>query len=458
MKSLSIRWKFALWSAALLTFSLIIYSAATLFNLFHEQVQSVDLELMADGQRFSELRPLSLAQESAAEMTRFESWLAFALFDEAGGLKVRSDRFPEAIARQALNQTVLQTVKEGRKRWRLGAFPTAGATFVVAYDLAEVQETIHNLIVAYALSVPIVVVIAAAGGWWVSGRALIPVRDLTLAAESVQAGRLDRRVPVPKATDEIHRLSVVLNAMLERLEKSFEQARRFAADASHELRTPLTIMRGEIEQLVHAPNLSHLHVLKLVSLQEEIDRLQRITENLLLLARLDAGRVPLNPPRVDLKSLVDEACEDAELLGAAHQVEIVQGRTEALFVFADAAHLRRALLNLLDNAVKFNDSGGRVTCELTQQGDFAQCVVGNTGEGIPEELRSRLFQRFFRADSSRGESRGGHGLGLSLSREIARAYGGDLELVSEAPAGWVYFRLTLPLAAKNSPRSVVEAV
>jgi len=449
MKALSLQWKFALWAAALVGVSLLIFSGATLKNLYDEQIDAVDLELTADGKRFAELRPLSAGEESAIELARFEPWMGYALFDEAGRLRSRSDRLPEAMARRALTILELHTARDRQKTWRLLSFRSDGATFVVGYDLEDVHGIIRDLVIAYAFSLPVIVIIAALGGLWVSRRALMPVHELTLAAESVQAGSLDRRVPVPVANDEIQRLALVLNAMLGRLEKSFEQARRFAADASHELRTPMTVIRVQMEELIRAPDSPLAHQLKLVSIQEEIDRLQRITENLLLLARLDAGHAALPSLKVNLGALVSEVMEDAELLAAAKGVSMEKGEFAEMEVSADSTHLHRALLNLFDNAVKFNLPEGRVTCRLRVQDGVALCEIGNTGEGIPEAVRPRLFQRFFRADASRGRI-SGHGLGLSLSREIARAYGGDLQLVDRGEPRWTYFVLSLPLAALSA--------
>lgn len=450
MKSLSIRFKFALWAAALVGVTLVMYSGVTLKNLYNEQIASVDLEVTADGKRFAELKPMSAGVEAAAELARFEAWLGYATFDSTGKIQARSNHMSEQLARQALNSEALQTARDGTRTWRIGSFKSEEATFVVGYDLEEVHEIMRDLIVAYALSLPVVVLIAALGGWWVSRRALAPVLELTLAAENVQAGQLDRRVPVPPAKDEIQRLAVVLNAMLGRLEASFDQAKRFAADASHELRTPLTVMRGEIEALVRSSGRSLEDQKRLVSVQEEIDRLHRITENLLLLARLDAGRPQQKLETFDLSMLIEETCDDADLLAAAKGVHIETPKLAPVIITAEPIHVRRALINLLDNAVKFNNAGGRVTCELVDCNGKAVCTIGNTGEGIPTDLRLRLFQRFFRADPSRGNS-GGNGLGLSLSREIARAYGGDLELGAKSTGGWTFFVLTFPVANRSGP-------
>lgn len=444
MKAWPIRWKFAGWTAALVGFALLVYSGFTLRNLYDEQIEAIDLDLEADGRRLTGLPNLVQLQAAVAEDERYAAWRTYAVFDEFGKLSYRSSRLPETFAREALTQDKHHTVREESSRWRIGTFAGLGCTLVVAYDLEEVREIMQDLIIAYALSLPIVVLIAAAGGWWVSGRVLQPVRDLATTVERVQAEHLDQRVPVPPAPDELQRLSLVFNAMLSRLEKSFEQAQRFAADASHELRTPLTIIRGEIDRLMRAPGILPEHQEKLVSVQEEIERLQHITDNLLLLARFDSGSVQLATQPVDLTSLLQDACDDAELLGAGQNVRIERHLADGIRVRGDTVHLRRVVLNLLDNAVKFNFPGGRVRCSLTGDEKNVMVRVENTGPGIGVELRPRLFQRFFRADPSRSGARQGHGLGLSLSREIARAYGGDLELADSSDPGWTEFVLTLP--------------
>lgn len=446
MKAWPIRWKFAAWTAALVGFSLLVYSGFTLRNLYDEQIEAIDLDLEADGRRLTGLPDLVHLQAAVTEDEHYAAWRTYAVFDEFGKLGYRSPRLPETFAREALTQDKHHTVRDKNSRWRIGAFASPSSTLVVAYDLDEVREIMEDLIVAYALSLPIVVLIAAAGGWWVSGRALQPVRDLAATVERVQAERLDQRVPVPPAPDEIQRLSLVFNAMLSRLEKSFEQAQRFAADASHELRTPLTIIRGEIDRLMRAPGILSEHQEKLVSVQEEIERLQHITDNLLLLARFDSGRVQLITERVDLTSLVRDACDDAELLGANQNLRIERHLSDSIFSRGDTAHLRRVVLNLLDNAVKFNFPGGLVRCSLAADDKHVTVRIGNTGPGIDVELRPRLFQRFFRADPSRSGARQGHGLGLSLSREIARAHGGDLQWVDSSDPGWTEFVVTLPSA------------
>lgn len=444
MKPLPIRFQFALWASALTGVVLAVYSVGTFINLYHEQIESVDLEIEGEAKHFLELYTEGLEPASAVEITHYQPWLAIVHFDENGKIKLHTARLPESLARAALTEQGLHTMHAGDVGWRIGAWHQGKDTVVVAYDLGEVHDIVLDLIFSYMLSLPVVLLVAGFGGWWVAGRALKPVRELTAAAEKVQATKLDQRVAVPLANDEIHRLATVLNNMLSRLEGSFTQAQRFAADASHELRTPLTIMRGEVEQLLHANGLSSVQETKLLSLQEEIGRLDRITEHLLLLARFDAGKMDLCRESIDFSDLVREACDDAELLAAVNEVSLTTEITTALCVKGDKVQLRRLLLNLLQNATQYNAPGGQVVCSVENRTEGAVVRVANTGPSILPEQRERIFERFFRGDPSRTERRG-HGLGLSLCREIAHAHGGEILLKPDAKTGWVEFELTLPV-------------
>ena len=442
MKPLPIRWKFAVSAAALVGLVLAIFAFGTYLNLYHEQIEAVDLALEAERRHLAAADEPYLFDRTLDELVRFQPWLAIAILEDGRVLR-RSEKLPETVARAALAQSGIHTQRDAAgEPWRIVTVHRAGKAVVIAHTLAEVNEIIRDLFTGYALSLPIVLLVAAGGGWWMSGRALTPLRALTAAAEGVQASQLDRRVPVGAADDELRRLAHVVNAMLARLQTSFQQAQRFAADASHELRTPLTIMHGEIERLLRARGLERGAEEKLLSLQEEISRLDRITEHLLMLAKFDAGNPAMTLRPIDAGVLVRAVCEDAEILAEAHQVTLETDIAAGVWVLADEAQLRRALLTLLDNASRYNLPGGRVRCGLARHGPVAELRISNTGAGIPVEGRPHLFQRFFRGDPAR--SRGGHGLGLSLCREIVHAHRGVIELAAASPAGWTEFIVTLP--------------
>lgn len=451
MKNVPIRIKFALLSAALVVVTIIAFAVFTFANFYDEQLEVLDWDIEAAGRRLADLQTQEELRRAAVEMTRYEPRASFAIFNNDGRVLDKGGEMPADLAREALTETGATTARAEKRGWRMMAFRQEKHAIVVAQNMDEVDEVMRDLVVAYALSLPLVALLSALGAWWVAGRVLRPVRRLTKAAENVQAEKLDQRVPVPQARDDIQRLAIVLNSMLARLEKSFEQARRFSADASHELRTPLTILQGEVGQLMREPGLSAAHENKLVSIQEEIARLHRTTEALLTFARLDSGGDYLERGQCDLSALVRDVCADAELFADGLDVRIEAEIENGISVNGDEAHLRRVFLNLFDNAVKFNVTGGRIACSLRETVDGEKRTVvfriGNTGAGIPKAKRAGLFQRFSRVGENHEfeNATTGSGLGLSLSREIARAHDGDLVFDATASTeGWTEFVLTLP--------------
>ena len=312
------------------------------------------------------------------------------------------------------------------------------------------EDTLDELLEAYLLSLPVVVVVVAAGGWWIAGRALKPIAEITREAAAITADKLDRRLAEPASDDEIGRHVRTINAMFDRLQLSFEQATRFSADASHELRTPLTIVRGEVEAALARGGLAPETEQLLGSILEQVSALQHIASNLLLLSRFDAGKIPLDARPLNLSALIDEASEDAELLASSAGIQVERQVTPDLWVLADASLLKRALLNLVDNAVRYNRPGGRVALSLATANGKALVTCFNTGPEIPEEKRGLLFERFSRIEGDRNRQTGGSGLGLSLCREIAVAHGGTVALAQSGPEG-NHFALTLALTPPPQP-------
>ena len=434
MRPLAFNTRLALGGALLVLVSLALFATASLLFFRYEQFEQVDLELHStlaeplDNQGLPESPP---------------PYVSVARIDENGKILASTERFPVDLVPLALAHKGPLNVNSPAPGWRLLAGGDQNGALIAAYDLYEVRDVTLDMLQACLLALPLLAALAGAAVWWFSHRALRPLRELTAATSGVAALRLDQRVPVPPADDDLQRLALAFNAMLARLETGFEQARRFSADASHELRTPLTIMRGEISRLLRNPGLAAQTETALLSLQEEIGRLERITEHLLLLARLDAGQIGAELfEEIDFAALVAAACEDAELLAGARDVSLQVAPAPAARVRGDALLLRRVVLNLLDNATRYNRPGGEVACALSLVGDRVELSVRNTGDAISPEARAGLFRRFYRADAARG--RGGHGLGLALSREIARSHGGELSLRPDPAPGLTEFLLTLP--------------
>lgn len=326
--------------------------------------------------------------------------------------------------------------------WRLAVMGSPYTTLVIAANIDEFNAELTQLRRRFLLALPIALLLVGGGAWYFAGRALRPVQTLTQAAERVTARGLDQRIAVAGNDREFRRLAVVFNEMMNRLEKSFHQATRFSADASHELKSPLARLQVELEQALASVPAGSPRQQEYTSLLEEVERLKAIVQKLLLLSLADAGRLELHREAVDLSALLNNVIEDTIALAPGLAIENVI--PPGVTVQADAVMLEQALQNLAGNAVKYNREGGLVRFELQVEHHRAVVTVGNTGPGIAEENRSRIFDRFFRGDQARGRSGpGGVGLGLSLSREILRAHDGDLTL-TPSREDWTAFQASLP--------------
>ncbi len=324
----------------------------------------------------------------------------------------------------------------------------------VAADLGPIEQIERTLWITYAVLLPLTLLLIAFGGMWLSKKALNPVEQIAAAAERITAQRLDHGLPSPGTNDEIGHLTDVLNEMIARIRVSFEQARRFSADASHELKTPLTIIRGEIEASLRSGQLPSIVEKTMLDLLEETGRLIHIVESLLILSQADAGKFNIELSPVDLGAFMDELVEDVEILAAPRSITLNTDFAPGVFVNANVQFLHQVLLNLFDNAVKYNQPDGEIHAKLIRQNGQAVFTISNTGANISSEDRERIFDRFHRADRSRDRSTGGQGLGLSICREIIRAHGGEISL-EPSRYGWTCFRFSVPLC--EVPRSAATA-
>lgn len=462
MKTWPLRWRIVAWSALVTGFALVTFTGVAAFSLYHEQVEMIDVRLAADAALVAaraddalDTRPLTALMTPTLARSRIVHQAAlhgFALMRTVGGALVQAQpaSLTQAFAHWAPGRwpprrTFLAATIEGTPL-RIGVFPRGGTTLLLVASLEPAEESVWDLLGATLVAIPVVLLVVAVGSWWIAGRALRPIMEITEAAASITADRLGERLPAPATLDEVGRHVLVLNGMFDRLQRSFEQATRFTADAAHELRTPLTIMRGQLEESLRSSRGDAEQERLLVGLLEEAGNLQKISDNLLLLARFDVGKNPLHFAPVDLSALIQEAREDAELLAAPQHIKIKADIAPGLRVQGDGVMLRRVALNLVDNAVKFNRAGGRLELTLQAAGNEAVFSIANTGESIPADRQGALFERFFRVGADRNRDAGGSGLGLSLCREIVTAHGGRI-LLGRSAEDWTEFRVHLPLLA-----------
>jgi len=331
---------------------------------------------------------------------------------------------------------------------RVLTFHDKGFTLVLGAPMTNVVKYLDRVKNASLLAVPVAAMLSLLGGYWVAARALRPVRELIVAAQNISAEDLHQRLPLPKARDDIRLLTNVLNDAFERLERSYLQAVRFASDASHQLKTPITVMRAAIEALLRDPNLRADQVTTLHDLLDQTRRLSSLTEGLLLLAKADAGCIETERREVNVVPIIERCIEDAEVLGSNHAIRIERELPPALLAVADAQRTEQALLNLFENAVKYNKAGGVIRVSAAKRRDGIFITIANTGAQIPADRAPWIFDRFSRGD--RDESRAGHGLGLSIARELAVAQGGDVRLL-HSDAAWTEFELRLPTSGTARP-------
>jgi heavy metal sensor kinase len=282
------------------------------------------------------------------------------------------------------------------------------------------------------------------GGYWISRRALKPVDAITRAAQSIGIENLSQRLQVPESGDELTRLSQTWNGMLDRLETAVKRLSQFTADASHELRTPIALIRATAELTLRRQRSTETYREALRHIMDDADRTARLIEDLLLLARADAGLPALALDRVELTPLVRDVCEQGQILAQERQLEIsTEAPEQPVYVDANDPALRRLLLLLVDNAVKYTPAGGHITVSVAHDSAGPTVTVRDTGIGIPDAALPHVFERFYRVDESRNREAGGAGLGLSIAQWIAERHHARLEAESVVGRGSA-FRVRFP--------------
>jgi signal transduction histidine kinase len=333
-----------------------------------------------------------------------------------------------------------------------------GALYVVAMDFRQsdhevvtvesgqstvfVETPRDSLISSLLLGLPILLALAALGGYFLMRQAWAPLSHMIRAAEAITFNDPHNRLPLAGTGDRLDGLAQALNRMLDRLDSTYQHASRFSADAAHELRTPLAIIRGEVEFIAERAELRGELRVAVTSICDEVRRLTDMTSDLLTIANLDSMSGKKEHASVDLTGLASETIEQMNLLAEEKHIRLEAPMSAAAWVSGDRNRLKQVLVNLLDNAIKYTPEGGSVDVQIQSQGRVVQLAVRDTGIGIPARHHEDVFQRFFRVSTDRGQK--GAGLGLSIARSICQAHGGTLT-VQSTPGSGSEFRLELPV-------------
>lgn len=337
------------------------------------------------------------------------------------------------------------TVKDAAEKWRFGAFSNPHYTVFVGLSRDALQSEARGTALWFAGGGVIALLIAGLGAWWASGRAIRPLDRIVSNADRMSAGSLNERIPLHGGDDrEFAQLIDALNQMTARLERSFEQSARFTADASHELKTPLAVIQSTLNDVLRSESLDEGTSERIGVSLHQVSRLKHITHSLLLLSQADAGELPIHRERYDLSDdlagLMDDAESLCETAGLAFEKHIELG----VFVDADRALMHQVFQNLVSNAVKHSPTNGSVRVSLSRSAGCVRFEIRNTSDEIPDEVKRRLFERFYRAEDSRhGE---GFGLGLNIAIELARANDAVLELLP-AECEMIGFAVSFPISS-----------
>lgn len=321
-----------------------------------------------------------------------------------------------------------------------------GSKFVVESGVPyqQIEVVLHGLLVTFAIYMPFIISLAVVSGYWLMRRSLQPVDEITKRAEGITSTNLSERLPVIRTGDELERLSVSLNRMIERLDQAFQHINRFSADASHELRTPLTILQLELEGIAQSHRLTPSLTDQIGSALEETHRMSHIVENLLAISRLDAGEVKMDKTRLDLGQLAASTAEQMRLLAEEKLILFRSNVATNIYVEGDRSRLQQVIVNLVANAIKYTQEGGQVEVNVRADRGTAVLEVSDNGAGISAHALGHVFERFYRADKARSRNSGGAGLGLAIVKAICTAHGAEIKVSSEEGHG-SRFTVELPL-------------
>jgi len=325
--------------------------------------------------------------------------------------------------------------------------PVVGQIAAPLTHIADQVDRLKDILVYIAGTL---LLISAAGGWILAGRALKPIDDITRRARQITANDLGQRLNLDQE-DELGRMAATFDDMIARLQEAFERQKRFASDASHELRTPLTVMQAELGLALARPRSAAEYRQTLLSMDEEVGRLSTIVSDLLTLTRIDVDPAGMQHKPVELAEMLDSLSARVSIIAAERNVTVEAERLRPVTIVGDATRLRQLFTNLLDNAVNYTPDGGRVTVTLEETRDGVHVGVSDTGIGIAPEHMARIFERFYRADGAREQNAHGTGLGLAISRSVVQAHHGDI-LVESEPGQGTTFTVTLPSDSRKAAR------
>ena len=462
----SIRVRLTGWYSLVLLLMLIVYASATYLAVRHEFFEQLEDQLHDDFESAEGFLTAGIdgriawtgdrAHDPDGDEDRgSDVWAATgeSIYRSGASAALPPVALPLAMSTPQYESLVVDT-----RRWRTltGTTLVGGRSVVLRVSRSEdkLRAQVAEILVVLVLGLPLVVGLASIGGYVLARRALAPIDHLGTEARRITAERLHERLSVPNPDDEIGRLAAVINDTYARLEASFDQLRRFTADASHELRTPLSVVRGIGEMSLKETRTSAEYKDAIGSMLEEVDRLTRLVDTLLRLSYGDAGTVRLAPESIDVGNLVRDVVASLGILAEERGQRLDVDVADNLFVQADRLVLREAISNVVDNAIKYSPKGSTVQARVNAIRGDAVLEIADQGPGVAPEWRSRIFDRFFRIDEGRSRDAGGTGLGLAIAKWAVDVNGGRIEVTDNPSGAGAVFRITLPAVAPGPDRGI----
>lgn len=441
-----LRLRLTAWYVLLLGLTLMLFSSYLYFQLKHSQLTQLDMALqIVASYVMNHLKEPSFRRVEASALAYhlIESGFVVRLVGLDGTVQDGFGSY-QSVPSWLPQVSGYANLQGDKTLWRLYSQQIQLASshtewwLQVAHSLASVNEALENFLKQIFLSLPVVLLLAGLGGLFLSNRALRPIDYITRTVQTISVSDLSQRISYRGPADEVGRLAITFDRMLERLQAAFVRERRFVADAAHELRTPLTIVKGRLGVTLNQERSREEYKNALQALEPEVDRLIRLTNDLLFLARVDQNRLRWQTQALDLSNFLAVIVEQMQPLAQAQQITLKENISPSLVVHGDPDHLISLFLNLLDNAIKYTPALGQVVVHAKCKGTDLQVKIRDTGPGISPEHLPHVFERFYRVEADRSRSTGGTGLGLAIADEIARLHGGRLEVQSEPHRGTMF--------------------
>lgn len=460
-KNISIKTVLTLWYMFFLLIVLLLFSSLLYFqmkkvlyqevsDLLQAEVTSINAELEAGDY------PGNKQEYFMDVFHSFNNkYNLLALYNTTGEL-ILGEAYNKIVPRELNPSSFYKIIENGDDKWAVLVRPRTDNGQLVGYillarSLRQEEITMKNLLAIILVGIPLTLLIVSGGGYFLAYRALLPIDIISRTANEISYSNLSKRIEMGETrNDEIGRLIATLNNLLSRLDNAFRRQKQFTADASHELRTPISVIRAQVEEILdkdRARNDDYREAL--VTIKKQVEYMSNLIGQMLMLARADENLYKLEQEVFDLNVLIDVVSEEMERLATTKKITLKkESEIEPCKIKADQSLIARLLLNLIDNAIKYNRHGGKVKIKVTSLSRYIKIDVIDNGPGIPEEHLQNIFERFFRLDKSRSRKQGGAGLGLAICRWIVEAHQGKISVKSEVGNG-TSFSVFLPANIDN---------